>query len=111
MTQHLIDNLGSAALPFEICSAEGPLLWDTRGRSYWDFYGGHAVALLGQGHPRWVRAIAEQAATLSFITTVAPVPIRDRAVDALCRFTRMDRAFLINSGAEANEAATGCHRL
>ena len=28
MTQHLIDNLGPTALPFEICSAEGPLLWD-----------------------------------------------------------------------------------
>ena len=63
------------------------------------------MALLGQGHPRWVEALTTQAQTLSFVTTVAPTPIRDQAVDVLCRFTGMDQAFLVNSGAEANEAA------
>lgn len=105
MTQHLIDNLGPAALPFEICSAEGPLLWDTRGRSYWDFYGGHAVTLLGQGHPRWIEALAQQARQLSFFTTLGPTPVRSRAAAKLCGFTGMDQVFFVNSGAEANEAA------
>ena len=95
----------SSLLPVTIERGEGARLFDTEGRSYWDFYGGHAVALLGQGHPRWVNALSEQARTLSFVSTLAPVPIRDQAIDALCRFTGMDRAFLVNSGAEANEAA------
>ena len=95
----------SSLLPMTIVRGEGSRLFDADDRAYWDFYGGHAVALLGQGHPAWVEALASQAATLSFITTVAPVPVRDAAIDALCGFTRMDRAFLVNSGAEANEAA------
>ncbi len=92
-------------LPVSLVRGQGAQIWDADGRSYWDFYGGHAVALLGQGHPRWVEAIRTQAETLSFVTTVAPTPIRDQAVDVLCRFTGMDQAFLVNSGAEANEAA------
>ncbi len=95
----------ASVLPFRIVRGEGSRLFDEAGTPYWDFYGGHAVALLGQGHPGWAAAIADQARTLSFVTTVAPVPIRDAAVDALCDFTRMARAFLVNSGAEANEAA------
>lgn len=95
----------SAMLPVSLVRGEGARIWDGDEKPYWDFYGGHAVALLGQGHPRWVAAIAEQAATLSFVTTIAPTPVRDQAVAALCRFTGMDQAFLVNSGAEANEAA------
>ncbi len=95
----------AAQLPFSIERGEGAKLFTADGTPYWDFYGGHAVALLGQGHARWVEALTEQARTLSFVTTIAPTSIRDRAVDALCRFTKMDRAFLVNSGAEANEAA------
>lgn len=95
----------AAMLPVSLVRGEGARIWDSEERAYWDFYGGHAVALLGQGHPRWVEALSTQAGTLSFVTTVAPTPIRDQAVGALCRFTDMDRAFLVNSGAEANEAA------
>jgi len=95
----------ASLLPITIDRGAGPKLFDTDGNSYWDFYGGHAVALLGQGHPRWVEALTEQAKTLSFVSTLAPVPIRDQAIDALCRFAQADRAFLVNSGAEANEAA------
>ncbi len=95
----------ASLLPFAIESGRGARLTDDQGRSYWDYYGGHAVALLGQGHPRWVEAISAQARRLSFVTTIAPTSVRDRAIDALCTFARMDRAFLVNSGAEANEAA------
>lgn len=105
MPGHLLDNVGSAALPIEICSAEGALVWDRGGRSYWDFYGGHAVTLIGQGHPRWVEAIERQARQLAFFTTIGPVAVRERAADKLCAFTGMDAAFFVNSGAEANEAA------
>lgn len=100
-----LDNVGASALPITPCSAEGALLWDTDGKTYWDFYGGHAVTLLGQGHPRWVQAIADQARKLSFFTTLAPVPVRTRAAKALCSFTGMDSVFFVNCGAEANEAA------
>lgn len=102
---HLLDTLGPAKLPHTFVSGEGALLCDAGGQTWWDFYGGHAVALLGQGHPAWIEAITEQARHLSFVTTVAGVPVRERAAARLCAFTGMDRVFFVNSGAEANEAA------
>ncbi|MBX2802737.1 MAG: aminotransferase class III-fold pyridoxal phosphate-dependent enzyme [Myxococcales bacterium] len=102
---HLLDTLGPAKLPVTFVSGEGALLWDVDGHTWWDFYGGHATALLGQGHPRWVEALTTQANGLSFMTTLADVPVRTRAARALCAFTGLDRAFFVNSGAEANEAA------
>ncbi|MEQ1508548.1 MAG: aminotransferase class III-fold pyridoxal phosphate-dependent enzyme, partial [Myxococcota bacterium] len=102
---HLLDTVGAGLLPVTFVSGEGALLWDDHGRTYWDFYGGHAVTLLGQGHPRWVDALTRQARQLSFLTTVCDVPVRRRAAEKLCRFTETDRAFFVNSGAEANEAA------
>lgn len=95
----------ASMLPVSIERGTGATLFDTDGNAYADLYGGHAVALLGQGHPRWVAALHDQARTLSFVSTVAPVPLRDRAAQALCDFTGMHTAFLVNSGAEANEAA------
>lgn len=100
-----LDTVGAAKLPITLHSAEGALLVDVGGRTFWDFYGGHAVTLIGQAHPVWVEAIAQQARTLSFFTTLGDVPIRTRAANALCAFTGMDRAWFVNSGAEANEAA------
>ncbi len=102
---HLLDNLGAAQWPITIVSGEGALLWDQGGRTYWDFYGGHAVTLLGQGHPAWIAALERQMRSLAFCTTVAQVPVRTRAADKLAAFTGMDRVFFVNSGAEANEAA------
>jgi acetylornithine/N-succinyldiaminopimelate aminotransferase len=105
MTPHLLDTLGQGRIPVTLESGEGALLWDVLGRTFWDFYGGHAVTLIGQGHPRWADAIARQARNLSFFTTLADVPVRSRAGAALCAFTDMDAAFFVNAGAEANEAA------
>jgi acetylornithine/N-succinyldiaminopimelate aminotransferase len=105
MTAHMLDTVGAGRMPITLQSGEGALLWDILGRTFWDFYGGHAVTLIGQGHPRWADAIARQARSLSFFTTLTDVPIRTRATAALCRFTGMPVAWFVNSGAEANEAA------
>ena len=103
---HLLQTLSpAAALPFELVRGAGAQLFTADGTAYWDFYGGHAVALLGQGHPGWVQAIGYQASTLSFVTTVAPLSIREQAAARLAAFAGLDRAFFVNSGAEANEAA------
>jgi acetylornithine/N-succinyldiaminopimelate aminotransferase len=102
---HLLDTLGPGKIPTTFVSGEGALLWDEQGHTTWDFYGGHAVTLIGQGHPKWVAALTEQAKQLSFVTTLCDVPVRRRAAEKLCAFTGMDRVFFVNSGAEANEAA------
>ena len=45
----LLNTLGEAQLPIAIHSGEGPLLWEL------GFYGGHAVTLIGNSHPNWLR--------------------------------------------------------
>jgi acetylornithine/N-succinyldiaminopimelate aminotransferase len=91
----------------EPVSGEGALLRTRDGRTLIDFYGGHAVALLGYGHPRLVAALAEQASTLFFQSNVVPLEVRARAARRLVEWgpEGLTRAFLVNSGAEANENA------
>lgn len=102
---HLLDTIGPGRLPITIRSGQGARLVDTEGREYWDFYGGHAVALIGHGHPRWVEAVTRQARELAFYTAIADVPVRARAARALSAFTGYPVVWFVNSGAEANEAA------
>jgi len=72
-----------------------------------DLYGGHAVAALGYGHPRWVEALAEQARSLCFQSNAVPLDVRRRAATRLANFCGLglDTIFFVNSGAEANENA------
>ncbi len=94
-------------LPFEPVRGSGVTLTARDGRRYLDFYGGHAVALLGYGHPRLLAALSRQAETLFFQSNVVPLEVRARAARALARFAppELARVFLVNSGAEANENA------
>ena len=94
-------------LPLEIVGGEGAWLHEADGARYLDFYGGHAVALLGQAHPRLVAALDAQARTLFFQSSLVPLAVRRRAAERLVAFgpPGLTRAFFVNSGAEANENA------
>ncbi len=96
-----------AHLPLALVRGEGCRVWDSAGREWLDFYGGHAVALAGHCHPRVVAAIREQAGRLLFYSNVAYNDVRARAAAALVRAAPegVTQVFLCNSGAEANEAA------
>jgi acetylornithine/N-succinyldiaminopimelate aminotransferase len=93
--------------PVEPVRGEGVMIYTRDGRALIDFYGGHAVALLGYDHPRLVAALAAQAKELFFQSNSVPLAVRARAAERLVRFgpAGLTRAFLVNSGAEANENA------
>lgn len=94
-------------LPIEPVRGEGVWLETRDGRRILDFYGGHAVALLGYGHPRLLTALARQAGELQFQSNAVANEVRGRAAEALVGFAPegLDQAFFVNSGAEANENA------
>jgi acetylornithine/succinyldiaminopimelate/putrescine aminotransferase len=96
-----------AQYPIEVAHGDGVWLHARDGRKYLDFYGGHAVAGLGYGHPRWLAALERQARQMSFQTNALPMVIRERAAARLTKFAGLglDTVFWINSGAEANENA------
>jgi acetylornithine/succinyldiaminopimelate/putrescine aminotransferase len=96
-----------AQYPIEVVSADGVWL-DTRdGRRILDLYGGHAVAALGYGHPRWLAALERQAGEVLFQSNAVPMEVRKRAAAKLVEFSGLplDTVFFVNSGAEANENA------
>ncbi len=94
-------------LPLEVVSGEGVCLKTKDGRTLIDFYGGHAVAGLGYRHPEILECLEATASRLFFQTTAIPSPERAAAAEALVDFAPdgLDRAFFVNSGAEANENA------
>jgi acetylornithine aminotransferase/acetylornithine/N-succinyldiaminopimelate aminotransferase len=96
-----------AQLPLCIVRGEGCRVFDAKGVSYLDLYGGHAVALTGHCHPRVVGAIREQAGRLLFYSNVVFNDTRAAALAAIASIAPkgMSRTFLCNSGSEANEAA------
>jgi acetylornithine/succinyldiaminopimelate/putrescine aminotransferase len=96
-----------AHTPVEPVRGEGVMVTTRDGRRLIDFYGGHAVALLGYRHPRLLAALAGQAEELFFQSNAVPLAVRARAAERLVRFgpEGLTRAFLVNSGAEAIENA------
>ncbi|MDH3806762.1 MAG: aminotransferase class III-fold pyridoxal phosphate-dependent enzyme, partial [Gammaproteobacteria bacterium] len=94
-------------LPFVPERAAGCNIITADGRRILDLYGGHAVAALGHGHPRLVKAIREQSAKLLFQSNAVALEIRAQAAEKLVAAApnELSRVFFVNSGAEANENA------
>ncbi|XP_010905304.1 acetylornithine aminotransferase, mitochondrial isoform X2 [Elaeis guineensis] len=94
-----------ARAPVVLKSGRGCKLYDVDGREYLDMAAGIAVNSLGHGDPDWVKAVVEQANTLTHVSNVfysiPQVELGKRLVE--CSFA--DRVFFTNSGTEANEAA------
>jgi len=91
--------------PIVPVKGEGCRLWDADGKVYLDFLAGVAVNNLGHCHPKVVKAIQEQAATLIHCSNYYQIPQQIELAELLCSHSFADKAFFCNSGAEANEAA------
>ena len=96
-----------AQFPLQITDARGVFLHKPDGGKVLDLYGGHAVAALGYGHPRWLEALNSQAQSLCFQSNAVALDVRRRAATRLAKFCGLglDTVFFVNSGAEANENA------
>jgi acetylornithine/succinyldiaminopimelate/putrescine aminotransferase len=103
--KHLLQVYAQA--DFEPVSAAGVQIQCRDGRSLLDMYGGHAVAALGYSHPDIVATLSRQAETLFFQSNAVALEVRAAAADKLAAFAPagLERVFLVNSGAEANENA------
>ena len=84
---------------------EGCYLIGERGERYLDFASGIAVNLLGHGHPKLVKTIADQAATLMHTSNLYGSPLGEAFAQRLVDNTFADTVFFTNSGAEAVECA------
>lgn len=84
---------------------QGSWLWDSDDRAYLDFSQGNAANSLGHSPQVLIKALADQ--TQALINPGMALHNRTQLslVERLCHRTGSDQAYLLNSGAEACEAA------
>jgi acetylornithine/N-succinyldiaminopimelate aminotransferase len=91
--------------PVEFVRGEGARLWDADGNEYLDFVSGVSVCSVGHCHPAVVEAVREQAGRLIHVSNLFYTEPGVRLAERLCESSLGGRAFLTNSGTEANECA------
>ena len=104
--QDLLGVFGDPGLVIE--KGNGCLLEDVNGKRYLDLLAGIAVNALGYAHPRWVKAVNEQASRLAHISNLFTTPQQialGNKLSELFNSAEPVQAFFCNSGTEANEAA------
>ncbi|HEY8077781.1 MAG TPA: aminotransferase class III-fold pyridoxal phosphate-dependent enzyme [Labilithrix sp.] len=106
-----------------IVRAEGRYLYDSDGNKYFDLGSGLIAVNLGHAHPKVVKAIQEQAATLGY---AAPGLFNDKRAELAAELSALSpwkdgegcRTFFTTTGAESNDdairlarAITGRHKV
>lgn len=94
-----------ARYPIVLSHGEGPYVYDIEGKRYLDFLAGIAVNVLGHAHPKLVAAIAKQAGKLIHCSNLYYTQEQVELIKSLAEISGLDKVFLANSGAEANEGA------
>ncbi len=86
---------------------DGCYIFDESGKKYLDLYGGHAVISVGHAHPKYVKAIQDQAGKLGFYSNSIKNPLQQELANKLEKVSGVKEysLFLCSSGAEANENA------
>ena len=110
--RHLI-RYGGAFEPMIIERAQGSFVYDADGRAILDFTSGQMSSLLGHGHPEVAAVVAEHARHLDHLFSgMLSRPVVDLATQlAAITPPGLDRAMLLTTGAEANEAAIKMAKL
>ncbi|MBP2655375.1 MAG: argD 1 [Firmicutes bacterium] len=94
-----------ARYPLVLTYGNGPYVYDAAGRKYLDFLAGIAVNIVGHAHPKLVEAISDQARKFIHVSNLYHTFPQTELVKALVELSGLDRVFIANSGAEANEGA------
>jgi acetylornithine aminotransferase/acetylornithine/N-succinyldiaminopimelate aminotransferase len=105
----LMKNYGPPA--FDAVRGEGCYLYDANDKRFLDFGSGIAVTSVGHSHPEWVKAVQDQAATLTHCSNLYGIPGQQKLADRLVEKAGPGRVLFCNSGAEANEALIKLARL
>ena len=91
--------------PMVIEKGEGTKLWDTYGNEYLDFTSGWAVNNIGHSNQVVADAIEQQSKTLLQTSNVFYTIPQLKLAEILIENSVLDKIFICNSGAEANEGA------
>lgn len=96
-----------SVFPINIVRGKGCYVYDEKGKSYLDFYGGHAVISIGHSHPYLIKCMYEQMQNLMFYSNSVINKLQEKLAYEIGNISIYPEysAFFVNSGAEANENA------
>ena len=99
--------------PLMIVEGYMQYLYDETGRRYLDLFAGIVTVSVGHSHPRFVKRVQEQVATLQHGTTIYLHPnVAMMAKKLASKMPKgLDVTYFVNSGSEANDLAITMARL
>jgi ornithine--oxo-acid transaminase len=104
-----LENVHAAAnyspLPVVLSKGEGVWLWDDCGKRYLDMMSAYSAVSFGHANPVILRALIEQASTLSVTSRAFHTDKLGPFLARLTEVTGLDQALPMNTGAEAVETA------
>ncbi|MDJ0908465.1 MAG: ornithine--oxo-acid transaminase [Woeseiaceae bacterium] len=92
-------------LPVVLTRAEGVFVWDENGKKYLDMMSAYSAVSHGHTHPRLVKLVQEQVATLNIVSRAFHSDRLGPFLKRACELTGMDMALPMNTGSEAVETA------
>lgn len=94
-----------APLPVVFAKGKGAWLWDPEGNAYLDFVSGYSAVSQGHCHPKIVRAVQEQAETLTLVSRALYSDQMGAFAQYATKLLGYDRILMMNTGAEAFDTA------
>lgn len=92
-------------LPIVLVRGEGVYVWDEAGKQYLDMMSAYSAVSHGHCHPKLVKALQDQAATLNIVSRAFYTDKLGVFLKKACELTGFERALAMNTGAEAVETA------
>ncbi len=92
-------------LPVVLAKGEGVYVWDVEGRQYYDFLSAYSAVNQGHCHPHIIRALQEQAATLTLTSRAFYNDQLGEYERYITDYFGYDKVLPMNTGAEAVETA------
>src|SRR5216683_3379387 len=101
--EYLLQNY--SRYPLALRRGKGAYVYDLEGKRYLDFIAGIGVNALGHAHPRIVKVIRQQAASLIHCSNLYYHEYQGPLAKKLAEVSGLQRTFFCNSGTEAMEGA------
>ena len=92
-------------LPIVFARALGTSVWDPEGNHYLDFLSAYSAVNQGHCHPELVKALTEQASTLTLSSRAFYNDVFPRFAEFVTKYFDFDMVLPMNTGAEAVETA------
>ena len=92
-------------LPIVFARALGTKVWDPEGKEYLDFLSAYSAVNQGHCHPELVKALTEQASTLTLSSRAFYNDVFPRFAEFVTKYFNFDMVLPMNTGAEAVETA------